>query len=218
MSKPNHVTGRRVRLALTTVIAMSLSACSILPKSEMAAVYQLPALSPAAAVAPVAARPDAAIWALRVDTPYSSELINSQRIVVRPPGDKLSVYKDARWADTGPVLLRNRIVDAFRTQASAILVSSDSNRLLSDLLLQGDLGAFQVNYEQGAPVVHIQFDATLVQPADNRAVATRRFDIHQPVSGTQLPEVVSAFGLAADHLSAQLVNWVLQDAGKHITK
>ena len=103
---------RTYRLAGSIVLAASLSllsACSILPKPEQVDVYWLPY-----GQAPVAASRSAPVsWSLRLDKPMASNALNSQNIAVVPEGNLISNYKGARWSDTAPVLLRNRLLEAF---------------------------------------------------------------------------------------------------------
>jgi cholesterol transport system auxiliary component len=186
-----------------TVLAL-LSACSVLPKSEPQQIYRLPANPlPHDAAAPVG-------WSLRIDTPNAERMLDSSRIAVLPEGDTVSVYKGARWSDSATTLLRNRLVDAFRDNGRIAALSSDETSLQADYALSGDLRSFQSVYENGQPVVVIRFDARLVKNSGLRIVATRRFDITQPVGGTSVPQVVAAFGQASDALASQLVNWTLQ--------
>ncbi|ULU25190.1 ABC-type transport auxiliary lipoprotein family protein [Dyella terrae] len=186
-----------------TAIAL-LSACSVLPKSEPQQIYRLPAT-------PLPHDGGATVnWSLRVDTPQAERMIDSSRITVQPQGDTMSVYKGARWSDSATTLLRNRLVDAFRDNGRITGLSSDETSLQADYFLSGDLRAFQTVYENGQPVVVIRFDARLVKSNGLRIVASRRFDISQPVSGTAVPQVVTAFGQATDTLASQLVNWTLQ--------
>lgn len=196
------------RLFLASGLAsLLLAACSVLPKAEPQHVYALPQTQVQDQAVPATA---GLPWSLRVQTPYSSRMLNSNRIVVRPDHSEISVYKGVRWSDPAPVLLRDRLVDAFRTQSRIAAVSSDSVSLLSDLELGGDLNSFQVEYADGAPAVHIQLDAFLVHPSESRVVASRRFSIEQPVTGKEVPDVVLAFGKAADRLAVDIVAWVLK--------
>ena len=92
---------------LMTGTLLTLSGCSILPRQEPSVVYRLPSASGAGkSAAPVD-------WSLRVVKPKSSETLDSPRIAVIPEGDVISSYKGARWTDPAPVLLRNRLTDAF---------------------------------------------------------------------------------------------------------
>ena len=56
--------------------------------------------------------------------------------------------------------------------------------------------------------VLIQFDARLVQTSERRVIASRRFVIHQPISGSSMNEVVEAFGQASDRLAADILRWL----------
>ena len=189
------------------MVVVFLAGCTILPKSEPQTVYALPEAqitdqsASAASVQP---------WSLRVQTPYSSRMLNSSRIVVRPDDSEISVYKGVRWSDPAPVLLRNRLVSAFRTQTSIASVSNDSIHMMSNLELGGDLNRFQVEYQNGVPTVHIQLDAYLVEPSDSHIVASQRFSVKQPADGKEVPDVVLTFGEAADRLAIDVVAWVLK--------
>jgi cholesterol transport system auxiliary component len=58
------------------------------------------------------------------------------------------------------------------------------------------LQAFQSEYRGNALEVVIRLDARLVRGRDQRIVASRRFEIRQPVSDTKVPAVVTGFGQA----------------------
>jgi cholesterol transport system auxiliary component len=191
------------RLFAVTALAL-LGACSVLPKSEPQDTYRLPATPlPRDSAAPVR-------WSMRIDTPHAERMIDSSRIAVLPQGDTITVYKGARWSDSATTLVRDRLMDAFRDNGRITELSSDESSLQADYSLAGDLRAFQSVYENGQPVVVIRFDARLVKNSGLRIVATRRFDVTQPVGGTTVPQVVAAFGQATDVLATQLVNWTLQ--------
>lgn len=193
----------RLRFSICAAVAL-LGACTILPKAESPDVYRLPSTPLPRDSAP------AVNWTLRVDTPNAERMIDSSRIAVLPQGNVVSVYQGARWADTATTLLRNRIMDAFRDNGRIAGLSSDETSLQADYSLAGDLRSFQSVYENGQPAVVIRFDARLVKNSGLRIVATRRFDVTQPVGGTTVPQVVAAFGQASDALASQLVNWTLQ--------
>lgn len=194
-----------VRFLATTALAL-LGACSVLPKSEPQQIYRLPETPLARDSAPPVH------WSLRVDLPNAERMLDSARITVLPQGDTVTVYKGARWTDSSTTLLRNRLVDAFRDNGRIAAISTDDSSLQADYSLSGDLRSFQSVYENGQPVVVIRFDARLVRNNGLAIVATKRFDISQPVSGTAVPQVVTAFGQASDALAAQVVAWTLQQS------
>ena len=187
------------------VIALGtlLGGCSILPKSEPPNVYLLPAV-------PVEASAHRTVpyASLRIATPAAARALDSTRIAVLPQGNIITSYQGARWSDSAPRLLRDRLLDAFRTDGRFTAVSSDDANLQTDLELTGDLRAFQSEYERGVPVVVVRYDVQLVQSRSRHIVATHRFDIRQPVDGKEVPQVVTAFGQATDQLAAQVIAWV----------
>ena len=200
---------RTYRLAGSIVLAASLSllsACSILPKPEQVDVYWLPY-----AQTPIAASQSAPVnWSLRLDKPMASNALNSQNIAVVPEGNLISNYKGARWSDPAPVLLRNRLLDAFLQDGRIQGLSTDDSNLQADYELGGELLAFQTHYNGKNPQVLVQYNARLVRTSDQRVIASKRFDVRQPLNNPLVPGVVAGFGQASDVLMPQVVQWVLQ--------
>lgn len=193
-------------LRMATIV-LAVSACSILPEPEVLAVYQLPASATANNGTPDGKQPR---HSLRISTPYSSHIIDSARVVVVPQGSQLSAYSGVRWSDPAPILVRDRLASAFRSNSRLASVSTDHDNIDADMELTGDLSAFQIEYHNGMPVVHIRLDAALVRSATNRASATRRFEITQPVQGKEIPQVIAAFGAATDRLAVDVVDWTME--------
>ena len=200
---------RTHRLAGSIVLAAGLSllsACSILPKPEQVDMYRLPY-----AQTPMAASTSGPVkWSLRLDKPMASNALNSQNIAVVPEGNLISNYKGARWSDPAPVLLRNRLLDAFLQDGRIQGLSTDDSNLQSDYELGGELLAFQTHYNGKSPEVIIQYNARLVRSSDQRVLASKRFETRQPLSSPLVPGVVAGFGQATDALMPQVVQWVIQ--------
>ncbi len=187
-----------------------LSACSVLPKGEPLEVYLLPSNLPVrTADAPRES------WSLRVNRPQSSQLLDSPRIAVLPEGDRISAYQGARWSDRAPALFRDRLIGAFLDDGRVGAVSSDDSRLQADLELSSDLRAFQSEYRNGRPEVHILLDARLVQAGNQRILASKRFEVRQIAGDTAVESVVKTFGAANDQLSRQLIDWVLEEGRRN---
>ncbi|WP_460951397.1 ABC-type transport auxiliary lipoprotein family protein [Pseudomonas marginalis] len=202
---------KRAYQMIAPVALALVSACSILPKADPSDVYRLASAQTTSQGAPVS-------WSLRVNKPQTSEFLDSPRIAVVPNGDLISSYANSRWSDPSPVLLRNRFMDGFQRDGRVTLLSTDDTNLQSDYELGGQLQAFQSEYRGSAVEVVIRLDARLVRGSDQRIVASRRFEVRQPVSDTKVPAVVAGFGQAGDQLNKQVVDWVVQqgnNAAKH---
>jgi len=193
---------------LSALCMLSLTAaCSILPTAEPVAVYRLPAVASQTTQTALAGNA-ASQRSLRILTPYGGRAIDSERILVLPQNNLVQSYGGARWSDPAPVLLRNRLLQAFTADGRIRYLSSDDSNVLADQELGGDLLSFQSEYRNGTPTVSIQFNARLIDSASRRIIAVRSFSVSQPASGVQVPQVVEAFGQASDVLAADVISWV----------
>ena len=201
---------RAYQLIVPVALAL-ISACSILPKADPSDVYRLASAQATSQGTPVS-------WSLRVTKPQTSEFLDSPRIAVVPNGDLISSYANSRWSDPAPVLLRNRLLDGLQRDGRVTLLSTDDTNLQADYELGGQLQAFQSQYRGSAVEVVIRLDARLVRGSDQRILASRRFEVRQPVSDTQVPGVVAAFGQAGDQLNKQVVDWVVAQGNRGVKR
>jgi len=195
------------RLALLALAGM-LSACTLLPESDPATLHLLPASALERADGPpLEAR-------LRVETPQASALLSGARILVMPEPNRLQAYAGARWSDRTPLLLRDRLVEGLRDRGR-LSAHDDNSPLGADVALVSDLRAFHSVYYQdvdqgvdpGLPVAVIRLDATLVEETQRRLLGERRFEAREPSRGTDVQQVVEAFGRAADTLAREVAEW-----------
>ncbi|MFV0932541.1 ABC-type transport auxiliary lipoprotein family protein [Pseudomonas jessenii] len=197
-----------IRIALLAGFTL-ISSCSILPKPEPFEVYRLPSAQSASASHGTPQR-----WSLRLSKFQSSEALNSPNIAVIPQGDVISHYKGSRWSDPAPVLVRNRLLEGFQHDGRVPLLSTDDSIFQTDLELGGSLQAFQTQYQGTNASAVVRLDALLVRSYDQRILASRRFEVRQPLSNVQVPAVVAGFGQANDQLTAQVVNWAVEQGQK----
>ena len=191
---------------VTLAAALSLAtACSILPKSEPVDIYRLPVNQASRTATPLD-------WSLRLNKPLASEALAGARIAVIPQGDIISGYKGARWSDPVPLLVRNRLLDGFQRDGRVQRLSADDSNLQADYELAGELQAFQSEYRPEGVEVLIRYDARLVQGRSQRILASRRFEVRQPLTSSQVSAVVAGFGAASDQLMAQLLEWTVAQA------
>jgi cholesterol transport system auxiliary component len=196
-------------LALLAGFAL-VTSCSIFPKAEPSDVYRLPSAQRDAS----AQHGTPQRWSLRLAKPQTSEALNNSKIAVIPQGDLISSYKASRWSDPAPVLLRNRLLDGFQRDGRVPLLSTDDSNFQTDLELGGNLQAFQTEYQGTAASVVVRLDALLVRGYDQRILASRRFEVRQPLSDVKVPAVVTGFGQASDQLTAQVVAWTVEQGQK----
>ncbi|WP_236236245.1 ABC-type transport auxiliary lipoprotein family protein [Pseudomonas faucium] len=189
-------------LALAASLSLA-AACSILPQPAPVDMYRLPVNQASRNAAPLD-------WSLRLNKPLASEALAGPRIAVVPEGDVISNYKGARWSDPVPLLVRNRLLDGFQRDGRVQRLSADDSNLQADYELVGELQAFQSEYRSGGAVeVVVRYDARLVQGRSQRILASRRFEVHQPLADRQVAAVVAGFGAASDKLAGQVIDWTV---------
>lgn len=189
-------------LALAATLSLA-AACSILPQPAPVDMYRLPVNQASRNAAPLD-------WSLRLNKPLASEALSGPRIAVVPEGDVISNYKGARWSDPVPLLVRNRLLDGFQRDGRVQRLSADDSNLQADYELVGELQAFQSEYRSGGAVeVVVRYDARLVQGRSQRILASKRFEVHQPLADRQVAAVVAGFGAASDKLAGQVIDWTV---------
>lgn len=182
---------------------VGLSGCSVLPKAVDLDVYSLPAEEVLANMAG-----NRLNKTLRVNKPVAPPLLDSSHIVVVPESHRFSIYKGARWSDRAPALLRDRLIEALRQREMVAAVVSDDAQASVDLVLAGELRAFQSEYREGRPVARIRLQASLLQGDGRRILASRGFEVIQPARSDEVRAVVDAFGRAGDQLSSEVTGWL----------
>lgn len=191
--------------ATISVAAAVMTGCSILPKSEPLAVYRLPEMQSATVASSTT---QASLRSLRIGTPYANRTLDSERILVVPEGDLVKSYAGARWSAPTPVLVRDRLLQAFGADGRFAGLSGDNANIAADLELNGSLVSYQTEYRNGVPTVVVEFDAYVIETATRRQIAAKRFNVARPADGAKVPEVINAFGVATNTLATQLVGWV----------
>jgi cholesterol transport system auxiliary component len=195
---------RAIGVGITVLLAAAAASCSILPKAETRDIYVLPSATKATPAAP-----PPLTWSLRINTPKASGFLDSNRIAVMPDASRITVYQGARWSDDAAVLLRDRLVDAFRVDARIALVSNGEANERADRELDGQLRSFQTEYINGAPIVVIRYDAQVVEVRTRRIIATKSFESRSTPNGRDVISAVNAFGIASDALTSDVVAWVV---------
>nr|WP_321237886.1 ABC-type transport auxiliary lipoprotein family protein [uncultured Tolumonas sp.] len=183
------------------LLACLLSACSLLPTSEQVQIYRLPTVTAAHNQA------ETLKWSLRLMTPHANQTLDSVRIAVIPKGDLITNYKGIRWSERAPILLRDRLLDAFQTDGRLQTITSDTSTFNVDVELTSELSAFQSEYRNGRPEIRVILDMHLVKSQSQQVIASHRFDIHQISKNSDAKSIIQTFGLACDNLSREVVDW-----------
>jgi cholesterol transport system auxiliary component len=184
-------------------VILLLTGCTILPERLPQDLYQLP---PATLTASTSAE---VVPALRIDRPGTSETLSGNRLLVMAADNQFQAYAQARWTAPLPLLWRDWLLDAFWRDGRVLGLSAASEGLQAPMELGGMLRAFHVDQTGTQAYAVVQYDALLINTADRRIQASRRFEAREPVVDTQAASAVQALGLAASRLARELVDWTI---------
>lgn len=150
-------------------------------------------------------------WQLVVETPLSSDILNTTRIVVMPQPGVIEVYPNSRWSDPAPTLLRNLVVQGFEQSGRIVGVGSATSGITGDFALAIDLRAFQSEVRQGTPHAVVQFQARLLDYRNSRVVASRHFAADAPFPSADTTAAFNAFESVVGTAVSELVAWTLKE-------
>ena len=148
-------------------------------------------------------------WQLAIDTPLASDALDTSRMLVMPTPGALETYKDGRWADSAPLMLRGLLIEAFQQTGRIAGVGALTSAIHADYTMTIDLYDFEVQYRDGTPHALIRLNAKLNDASINRVRAAKTFEADEPVSGTTAGDAAAAFDRAIDALLAGIVRWTI---------
>ena len=155
--------------------------------------------------APPAAAPAAITATLVVARPVARPGLDSERIAVRLPDQRLDGYAGAQWSAPLPRLVEALLLDAFRGAGGWQAVVSERSAFPGRYLLQTEITDFAADYAAGeaAPLVRVALHGEL--GAERRLVANVTGHAEVRAAADRQREVASAFEAAAQQAVAELV-------------
>ncbi|MBO9664728.1 ABC-type transport auxiliary lipoprotein family protein [Dokdonella sp.] len=206
---------RTARFAILLFALASLAGCSSLlgvqsrPFTVYSPSYHAPDPRPAG---------PSVDWQLAVETPLSSEALNTSRIVVMPSRGVIEVIPGARWSDPAPTLLRHIVVQGFEESGRIIGVGSSAVGLRADYSLVLDLHDFQAELRDGTAYAKVGFHARLLDYSTNRVLAAQGFAAEIPFSIADQAGAFAAFETSVSRTVTELVEWTLREGNAARTK
>lgn len=144
--------------------------------------------------------------AVVVETPEASELIDSNRFVIRSAGGDLAYLADAQWADLAPKLVQARLVAALMRGGVDAAYPGASGALR----LESELRRFEIDEGRGSAVVEIAARLSSESSGARRAAAI--FSGEAPAPHTLAPDAARALATALDSAAQALVSWTRREA------
>lgn len=182
--------------------ALTLVGCTIFPVPDAARVMDFAPSTDNLAVADTR-------WpySLRVETPVSSEPFTSSHIIAKPNVLEIQVYGGVRWRDSAPVIVRDALTRALRSNQGFERVITDVNPAEADLTLVTELLRFHTLPEADRTVVIISLYSEILQNRSRKTACAEAFDIQANAASNQIDDLVAAFDNAGQRLARELTLW-----------
>lgn len=156
---------------------------------------------------------------LTVAIPVASADLDSTRIALSRNAGVIEYFAKGAWTDNAPILIQNRLIEAFEINGAIRAVGRDAAGLQPDLVLQTELRDFQAEFAGastmpsgapiGMPTGHIRLAAKLIGMPARRIVHFQVVERTEPADGPTLPEIVRALDKAAAGAVREIVLGVL---------
>ena len=187
---------RRMRLALIGM-TLSLAGCAGLLHSTAPALqlYVLPAPpSPAAVPAAMSAGPT-----LRVARPLPGPGLNTDRIALLRPGNRLDYYAGSRWSAPLADVVGDLQLAVLHADPAWSAVVDERSALNTDYVLQTSIDRFAAEYPTGAgpPQVWVRLQCLLIRRADGAVLGSFAVQTSHPALENHMASVIAAFSAAA---------------------
>ena len=141
-----------------------------------------------------------------VAQPTAVLLVDSDRIIVRSPGNQVAYLPGAQWPDRLPNLFMARLVQSFENASKSRQVSRAGDRIVPVYQLNTDIRTFEVRTDTREAVVEIT--ARLVADRTGDVGAARMFSARVAVSEITGPAAAIGLDAAAQQVMAEIVRWV----------
>lgn len=155
-------------------------------------------------------------WQLTLSPPTAARMIDSFRIAVRPTPSELQVYRGASWAKTPTDMLQDTVLRTLEDSDRIPAVARQGAGITADYKLVVDLRRFEADYNGNVlPAATIEANVKLIHNIDQTVAGSRTFLAAQPATGAEVAQVVDAFSVALQRVSAEMVGWILASGNAH---
>ena len=212
----NARSGSNLAAAAALGLAAVLAGCGSILKSDAPAeqVYLLHAApAPAAPAAPLAAT-------IRVLRPSPQPGLDTSRIALTRPGNRLDYYAGSRWAGPLGDVLGGLLTQQLRASGTFAGVDGDRAGFGPDFVVGITIRRFEAEYrdEDSPPLVRVTLECTLGNRDTRETVANFDADVSVQAAANRLGSVVAALEQAAQQALTEVIARSAAAAGADLTK
>lgn len=145
-----------------------------------------------------------------ITIPKTVQTYDSQRIVVREPGNILSYLPDAQLSDTLPQLIQTRLLQTFEASNFPNIGRPD-DQLAVDVTLATEIRAFEIDVAKGN-LASVTINAKLVNERRGAIYASQIFSATSPAVVEPAVSAVAALDIALQDVMGQILLWTAKTA------
>ncbi|MDB6179350.1 ABC-type transport auxiliary lipoprotein family protein [Paracoccus sp. Z330] len=150
---------------------------------------------------------------LVIETPKARGTLDSERIMIRPSPLQTQYLPDAEWGDTVPVMLQRLLVQGLGSYDAFSHVGRAPLGLSGDFALISEIEAFNARVDGEAVTVRLAVNAQMIHEMDASVVSRGNFNVEIPAASSKTSDLIPAFDLAGQELTAQMTEWGLRATG-----
>jgi len=145
-----------------------------------------------------------------ITLPKTVQTFDSQRVVVREPGNILSYLPDAQWSDTLPRLVQTRMLQTFESSNFPNIGRPD-DQLAVDVTLATEIRAFEIDVARGN-IATVTLNAKLVDERRGVIFASKSFTAERAATMSPTAAPIAALDEALQDVMSQILVWTARTA------
>ncbi len=142
-----------------------------------------------------------------VGIPNTARPLDTDQILVRDGGGRLSYFPGSAWGDRLPRLVQLRLVQALADSGRFRGAGASQDRIPGDVTLTIDMRSFNIEVAGGRAEAVVDFVVKIVSERRGRVIATRQFAVKAPAAKDDAAAGVSALNEAFGQLADEVVTW-----------
>ncbi len=147
----------------------------------------------------VTSAPQAAAPTLRIARPLPGPGLNTDRIALLRPGNRLDYYAGSRWSAPLTELVSDLQLSVLGADPAWSAVADDRSTFNTDYLLQTSIESFTAEYQEaGPPEIRVELHCLLIRRSDGTLLGSFAVTQRQAAQENRMASVVLAFSQAAD--------------------
>lgn len=140
----------------------------------------------------------------------SEGFVDSHKVLFTEADGEVGYYQYANWVDTPARALTDGLLLSLDRSKLFKFVSRTTSGAIFDYQINGELIDFTHKTAPNELSVHIVFRAEIVDLRSRQVIATKLFELVEPVAQSNVNGAVFSFNLGSQKLISQIISWIDQ--------